>query len=95
MALAPDLQTIFESYDFDNAEKVALRKYLAEEARQLDIEADDGDANYAEAHELYEKLDSKTKDFVEESNSYMTSWHYGTLDIVEALRDMLNELERS
>lgn len=95
MALAPDFQSILDGYTFNKTETEALSKYLFEEAEQLEIEAYYNEADFTNAHDYYTKLTDNVKSFVEESNSYMTSWHYGTLDMVEALRDIINELERS
>ena len=95
MALAPDLQTIVESYKFSNTERQDLIKYLSEELKQLELDSKGGEVDYDLAIELYVALPNHVKDFVEETAGYMIAWHYGTLDLVEALKDIINKLERS
>lgn len=95
MALAPDLQTIVESYKFSDAERQDLKAYLTEEAKQLERCGNDEDFDYSYAIALHKVLTDNAKSFTSETSEYMTAWHYSELDIVEALRDMINELERS
>lgn len=95
MALAPDLQTIVESYKLSNFERQGFIKYLTEEIKQLKLLSKDKNFDYTYATELYKALSDKAKDLANETSEYMIAWHYSELDILEALSDIRNELERS
>lgn len=95
MALAPDLQTIVESYELSDTERQGFIKYLTEEIKQLELLSEDKNFDYTYAIKLYEALSDKAKDLANETSEYMIAWHYSELDIVEALSDIKDELERS
>lgn len=95
MALAPDLQTIVESYELSNAERQDFIKYLTEEIKQLKLLSEDKNFDYTYTAELYKALSDKTKDLANETSEYMIAWHYSELDILEALSDIKDKLERS
>ncbi len=94
MSLAPDLQDIFNSYEFSENERRHLIDYLKESKKQTARQNMSGDADWNKTISLHKELSEDSKDFINELNDYCTVWHYSDPDWVDVCTDLIKELKK-
>ncbi len=94
MSLAPDVETMYGSYEFSEDERRKLIEYLEENKSQVSKQIILDDTNFEKTHKLYEELSTDCHDFMEEIGSYVLEWNYSDQDWVDLCNDLIKELKK-
>lgn len=94
MRLAPDVETMYGSYEFSEDERRKLIEYLEENKSQVVKQIMIDDADFEKTHKLYEELSADCHDFMEEIGSYVLEWNYSDQDWVDLCEDLIKELKK-
>ena len=97
MSLAPDIETMYGSYEFSEDEVRHLLEYYTElhKAMQEQIDYyDEKDADFSRAIKLHDELSDDCKAFADELADYCLDWRYSDQDITDLCEDLIKEFKK-